>query len=329
MELCSSAIRGVIVAPEGKRLVASDLSNIEGRVLAWLAGETWKLKAFRDFDAGTGHDLYILAYAGSFGMRPEEVSKDNRQIGKVQELALGYEGGVGAFVTFALAYGIDLDAMAEKAWPTLSEEVVRAAAKAWDWAVRAKMTYGLAEQTYMVCDAFKRLWRFAHPETSTLWRELEDAVKDALRRPERAIGVRGKLRIRYEAPWLAVRLPSGRSLLYCQPELRQDNGREVITYMGVNQFNRKWQRLKTYGGKLVENTVQAIARDVLANNMPRVEDDGFEIVLTIHDELVTEAPDDEYHTDERLSQLLATNPSWAPDLPLAAGGFTATRFRKD
>jgi DNA polymerase len=325
MPLCSSAIRGVIVAPPGRQLVVSDLSNIEGRVLAWLAGETWKLDAFRRYDNGTGHDLYVLAYSGSFGIKPEAVTPENRQIGKVQELALGYEGGVGAFVTFALAYNIDLDAMAEKAWGTLPDGVREQAERAWLWALDNKRTHGLSERAYVVCDTFKRLWRSAHQEVAALWRDLDTAVRDALANPKRVYPVKGKLLVRYEAPWLAIKLPSGRSLLYYRAAL---NPQGEITYYGINQFNRRWCRLKTYSGKLTENVVQAIARDILASNMPRVEDAGFEIVLSVHDELVTEAPASPEFTDAQLSELMATCPPWAPDIPLAANGFTAVRYRR-
>ena len=102
-----------------------------------------------------------------------------------------------------------------------------------------------------------------------------------------------------------------------------------ITYMGVNSYSRKWQRLKTYGGKLVENVTQAAARDILAGNMPLIEDAGYSIVLTVHDEVITEAPDTEDFNDKALSALLSTNPEWAPDIPLNAGGFEAYRYRKD
>jgi DNA polymerase len=99
--------------------------------------------------------------------------------------------------------------------------------------------------------------------------------------------------------------------------------------MGVNQYSRKWQRLNTYGGKLFENACQAVARDVMAANMPRIEAAGYEIVLTVHDEVICEAPDTPEFNTEHLSQLLATNPVWAPDMPLAAGGFEDYRYRKD
>ena len=124
MELCSNAIRGVIVAPPGKKLVVADLANIEGRMAAWLAGEAWKLQAFLDYDAGTGPDLYKVAYAKAFNIRPEDVTKPQRQIGKVMELMLQYEGGVGAFLTGAAAYAIDLDAMAQAALPNIPDDVL-------------------------------------------------------------------------------------------------------------------------------------------------------------------------------------------------------------
>ncbi|EPP3887222.1 DNA polymerase, partial [Enterobacter hormaechei] len=119
MELTSSALRGCIMAPEGKKLVVSDLSNIEGRKLAWLACEQWKLDAFREYDEGTGPDLYKLAYARAFNISPDDVDKYQRQIGKVMELGLGFGGGVAAFLTFALVYGLDLDELANAALPNI------------------------------------------------------------------------------------------------------------------------------------------------------------------------------------------------------------------
>lgn len=362
MELTSNVIRGCIVAPPGKKLVIADLSNIEGRVLAWLAGEEWKLKAFADYDAGVGHDLYALAYAKSFGVTPEVVMHNKkhgdgsmRQVGKVMELALGYEGGVGAFVTFAAAYRIDLEAMAEQAFDTLPAHLVEKATDFYGWTIKnKKSTFGLSRKAFITCDTFKRAWREAHEATASLWfAVLKEAVVGAVRQPGVTFLCR-RLRVRRDGNWLRIKLPSGRFLCYPSPQI-DDSG--AFSYMGINQYSRKWSRIKSYGGKLVENITQAVARDVLAANMPKVEQwrpimgdwkneddgttyqapvayegldaDGYRIVLTVHDEVVTEAPNSPEYNAEHLSSLLATNPQWADGLPLAAAGFEALRYRKD
>lgn len=326
MELTSSAIRGAIIAPQGKKLVVADLSNIEGRVLAWLAGEEWKLRAFRDFDEGHGHDLYKLAYAKSFGVSPEAVTKDNRQVGKVQELALGYEGGVGAFLTLAVAYNIDLEAMGEQAIRSIPQPILNEANSALAWTkLNKRSTFGLSDRAWLVCDSFKRAWRYGNPAISSFWKELEDAARGAIMHPGAEYRCR-LLRLRRDGAWLRIRLPSGRSLCYPAPQV-DDGGK--ISYMGVNQYSRKWSRLKTYGGKLAENVTQAASRDVLAANMPGIEAAGYQIVLTVHDEIISEAPNRDEFNSNHLAGLMATNPKWAKGLPLAAAGFEAYRYRKD
>lgn len=326
MELASSAVRGCVQAPQGKKLVVADLSNIEGRALAWLAGEEWKNQAFRDFDAGKGHDLYKLAYAKPFGVSPEDVDKEQRQVGKVQELALGYEGGVGAFLTFAVAYSLDLDAMAQQAIANIDQSVMNEAIRAWEWHKKERRnTFGLKRDTWLVCDSFKRSWRYAHPNISAWWSELKEAAQNALLNPERGFKCR-KVAFIKKGSWLLIKLPSGRFLCYPGARLESD-GR--ISYMGNNQYTRKWERLYTYGGKFAENITQAFSRDVLGHNMPIIESAGYETVLTVHDEVITEAPDLPEFNHEHLSNLLATNPKWATDLPLAAAGFESYRYKKD
>lgn len=326
MELTSSSLRGCIVPSKGKKLVVSDLSNIEGRDQAWLATENWKLQAFRAFDNGTGHDLYKLAYAKSFGIRPDDVDKEQRQVGKVQELALGYEGGVGAFVTFATNYGIDLDTMANEAYDSIPQNIINEANSGLAWMrLNRRPTFGLNDDTWVVCDSFKRMWRYAHPAISSYWEQLGNAVRGAIQRPGQTIQCR-KLKVRRDGAWLRIGLPSGRCLCYPSPQVDEEG---QISYMGINQYSRKWCRIKTYGGKLFENVCQAVARDVMAANMPAIENAGYKILLTVHDEVITEAPDSDEFSEQHLSMLLATNPSWAPDIPLAAGGFEGYRYRKD
>lgn len=339
MGLTSNVIRGSIIVPDGKKLVVSDLSNIEGRVAAWLSGEDWKLQAFRDYDTilgidakgkeiRKGLDLYILAYARSFGVDPADVDKAMRQLGKVQELALAYEGGVGAFVTFTLTYKMELEAIRAAVFAALDlvdPEVVREARNAWEWATKQKRTLGLEKDVYVACDILKRAWRNAHPKTSSYWPELKDAAISAICSPGKTVRAR-RIVLRRDGNWLRVQMPSGRQLCYIAPRV-DDSGQ--ISYMGVNQYTRKWQRVKTYGGKLFENLCQAVARDVLFENMPHVENAGYEILLSIHDELLTEAPDTDDYNADGLSALMATVPGWAEGLPLSAGGFDGYRYRKD
>jgi len=328
MGLTANVVRGSIIVPQGKKLVVADLSNIEGRKAAWLSGEQWKLQAFRDYDAGTGPDLYKLAYARSFGVSVDDVTKDRRQLGKVQELALAYEGGVGAFVTFTMTYKMELDDIRAAVFAALDlvdAEVVRQARNAWDWAVKQKRTLGLPQDVYIACDILKRAWRNAHPETSGYWPELKDAAIQAICSPGKSVRAR-RIVMRRDGNWLRVQMPSGRQLCYIAPRV-DDSGQ--ISYMGVNQYTRKWQRVKTYGGKLFENLCQASARDVLFENLPAVEAAGYEIVLTIHDEDLTEAPDTNRYSAEHLSSLIATVPDWAEGLPLSAAGFDGYRYRKD
>lgn len=326
MEAMSSAIRSVLCAGRGRKLVVSDLSNIEGRMLAWIAGEEWKLQAFRDFDAGIGPDLYKVAYARSFNVAPEDVDKEGRQIGKVQELALGYEGGVGAFVAMAVTYGIDLTELAERARPTIPRQALLDAEEIWQWAKRKGRTMGLEQNVYVVCEALKRLWREAHPATAALWADTETAARCAILNPGKVF-MAGRLAFDRKGAWLRMRLPSGRYLLYPNPKL--EGPQQQIQFAAWNVYKKAWCHEPTYGGKLVENACQASARDVMAYAMPVVEQMGYNIVLTVHDELVTETPDNPDFTSGRLSALLAAGAEWTEGLPLAAAGFETQRYRKD
>lgn len=321
MHLASSAVRGCIVAPKGKKLVVADLANIEGRYAAWLAGEAWKLQAFRDYDVGRGPDLYKLAYANAFNIDPKDVTKDQRQIGKVMELFLQYEGGVGAFITGAASNGIDLDQMAAACKSNIPKHTWAEAADFRKWMLETKKRsgYGLEPDTYIACDALKRLWRAKHPEIVNRWGMLKAAFFEATA----GEFVRLETITRRKA-WVTNEMPSGRCLSY--PGAKVIDG--TFTYLGIDSFSHKWSRLKTHGGKLFENEVQAGARDVLAWAMPRIEEAGYEIVLTVHDEIVTEVPDTPEFNVKTLCELMTQGETWTRGLPLAAEGFETKRYRK-
>lgn len=325
MQLASSAIRGAIVAPPTRKLVVADLSNIEGRVLAWLAGERWKLDAFAAFDRGEGADLYNVAAGSILGKPPEEVTKDERQsYGKVSELALGFGGGVGAYATFAAAYNIDLEDLAENAWENLQPRLVDQAREFLEWSKAQKRPrFGMSDKAFTACDAIKRGWREAHPRTTALWKNLEEAAKRVVDGDVDSVAV-GKLKVLRNKNWLRIVLPSGRSLSY--PSARNDG--KNVSYMGINQYSRQWNRLKAYGGKWAEQTTQATARDVLACGMLGADAAGYDIVLDSHDEILSDVPETNLFTVGELSAIMATNPIWAQGLPLAAAGFEGDRYRK-
>lgn len=326
MESMSSAIRSVLWAAKGRKLVISDLANIEGRKLAWIAGEDWKLDAFRAYDDGTGPDLYKLAYARAFDIAPEDVDKWMRQIGKVLELAMGYQGGVGAFVVMAATYGLDLEELAERARPAIPRRVLLDAEEMWQWAVKKSRTMGLSQNVYVVCEALKVLWRNAHPATVQLWEDTETAARCAILNKGEVFHA-GRLQFDRKGAWLRMRLPSGRYLLYPNPKLV--GPMQQIRFASWNVYKKCWKHETTYGGKLVENACQGSACDIMAYAMPKAEALGFPIVLTVHDELVTEPLNESRYSAELLSETLSSNPPWAEGLPLAAAGFETQRYRKE
>lgn len=308
-ERCAFAVRGTLLAGRGKKLVIADLSNIEGRVLAWLAGEDWKIEAFKEYDKGVGPDLYKVTAGRILNKDPFEVTKTERQNqGKVPELAGGYGGGLGAYRK-----------MGGDTFNAMDDDTIGGIVKAW---------------------------RAAHPATKRLWYDVEGAVRSAVRANRETaytthsplsvvtspgFEVRGLLRVDTakgpdDVDYVRIRLPSGRYLCYRNMHINEDG---QLVYEGINQFTRKWELLETYYGKLVENIVQAIARDVFMSGMRKAEEAGYCVVLRVHDELVCEVPDDPSYTHEGLAEMMSTNPSWSVGLPLSAAGFESYRYRKE
>ena len=374
-KLTASTVRGCIIPAKGKKFVVADYSNVEGRGLAWIAGEKTALMVFK-----AGRDIYCETAGKMFGLDPDCIKanrKDLRQIGKACELGLGYGGGVAAFLQFAKNLGLDLYTMADVMKGTFPDHIWAAAKRGYEYArineakrppkpgkKDERPTYILPKNVWLTCDAIKRMWREAHPKTVAFWAELEDAVLCAIRNPGKAYWAGANVRpdgrkalkiVRTKAKhdptfdeerddpnaagwWLKIELPSGRIMSYpgialsVTTEIDEDTGKKRtstrIKYQGENQTTRQWGFQYTYGGKLTENIVQALCRDILAWSMPGVEAAGYEIVLSVHDELITEVPDTDDYTTEELCALMCDLPIWAKGFPLAAEGDIMYRYRK-
>jgi DNA polymerase len=326
MKVLASCIRSMLIAADGHDLIFPDYSGIEARGNAWLWGEHWKLDAFRAYDAGTGPNVYKLAYAKLFSVPVESVTDDQQQVGKVIDLSSGYGGGVSAFVKMAKTYELDLPKLTTGAYAVLPYDVREEAQSAWGWAVEQKRTLELDQRTYVVCDAFKRLWRGTHPGITAGWRHLENAMISAITNPGQVFPVAGKkLMFKVQGDWLYMRLPSGRRLAYYKPQYDETRGK--ISYMGVDTATRRWCRTETYGGRADENGVQGICRDVLANAKLRLEARKYFPVGSVHDEPVLEVPEGSGSVDEAAAIMCEEEP-WAVGLPLAVKGHRAKRYRK-
>lgn len=318
----SQLIRTAFIARPGTRFIPVDFSAIEARVIAWLAWCEWRLEVFKthgmiyEASAATMFKVPIesIQYKGPDGKKHKGPNYHLRQKGKISELALGYQGGAGALKTMgALEMGLDEDEL----------------------------------------DPIKVTWREANHEIASfdqrnpgLWLKCDRASKEAVgRRTSVTVpvaGGRAKLVFAYESGFMTIKLPSGRKLFYVKPRIEGEDlyreaangGRYMIaragslTYEGLDQKTKQWTRLPTYGGKLVENITQAIARDCLAESMLTLDDEGYDQLFTVHDEDVMEMPYGRGSLEEA-EEIMGRPIDWAPDLPLRGDGFETEYYMKE
>lgn len=289
----SQLIRTAFIPSEGHKFVVADFSAIEARVIAWLAGEQWVNEVF-----ATHGKIYEATASQMFHVPIEKIVKGNpeyslRQKGKVATLALGYQGGTAALIAMGA------------------------------------LNMGLAEEE--LPDIVQRC-RNANPRIRDLWYAVEQAALTTMQTAQPQ-GINGLI-FRYEGElmygqsFLTVQLPSGRKLFYPKPFLKENQfGKMAIHYYTVGQQTKKWEVASTYGGKMTENIVQAIARDCLAETLRRIEQLGLQVVFHVHDEVIIDAPMEV--TAEQICDLMAEPISWAPGLLLKGAGFESSYYMKD
>lgn len=326
-EVLGNCVRGVIVAPPERKLIAVDLSAIEGRGLAWLARDERVVQFYRDYDAGKlSYDSYLLAYSQAFGTDPWTMTKathgKERQIGKPIELGLGYGGGVSAFVTFAMTYHLDISEIADAVYATAEPGRLRTCEDKYEWAKKHRYHAGLPQREFAACEYIKQVWRESRKPTVQFWNDLQQAWEMATMYEGETFTV-GYVKFLRTKQWLRIRLPSGRNLNFLHPQV-SDKG---CSYYGLDRYTRQFGRQFTHGGKMSGWITQAFASDLLRSGLEDIENDDLDTILSVHDEAIVEVDKD--CTVDRVIGHLTRARSWAPGLPLVADGFETTRYRKD
>jgi DNA polymerase bacteriophage-type len=286
-DVAASCLRGLIIPADGHRFIVSDFSQIEARVLAWVAGEAHVLEAF-----ASGKDLYKVAASAIYSVDYSEVTKQQRQIGKVAVLALGYQGGKNAFRKMAETVGLEIE-------EDLAQEIVNK-------------------------------WREKHGNIVSFWARLDHCISGVVSTGK--VAACGCIKAGIRGRFLHLRLPSGRLLAYADPRIEDGvtpwgSPCRRVTFAGVESGAGYWVRHTGYGGLWTENIVQAIARDLLAEAMLRAETIGYTVALTVHDEIVAEVPFGKGSL-EGLNKLMTSLPEWAAGCPVEADGYEARRYRK-
>lgn len=286
-DVLSQLIRTAFIPSQDHRFVVADFSAIEARVIAWLAGERWRMDVFQSHGK-----IYEASAAQMFKVPIETIDKGSplRQKGKIAELALGYGGSKGALMQMgALDMGLTEDEL---------PDLVSA-------------------------------WREANPNIVKLWWGIEAAAIKAVKE-KAVVKMQYGLTFHYTKGILIITLPSGRSLAYVRPRIGVDErfGKEQLTYEGTEQGSKQWGRIPTYGGKLTENIIQAIARDCLAVSMLRLDEAGYRINFHVHDEVILDVPVGTGSMEE-VENIMGKSIDWAPGLPLGADSFETFYYKKD
>ncbi len=278
----SQLVRTSFIASKNKTLLVADFSSIEARVIAWLANEKWRLKIFDD-----NKDIYCASASQMFNVPVEKngVNGHLRQKGKIAELALGYQGGVGALKQMgAIEMGLEEDEL---------QGIVNA-------------------------------WRNSNKAITKLWRDVNNSAKNCIE--NKSVVKTKHLTFIYEKGFMFIKLPSGRMLSYMRAKLVDGDMGSKIVYEGMNQTTKKWEQIETYGGKLVENIVQAIARDCLAETIINLHNKNYKIVMHVHDEVIVEGNKENL---QDILNVMSCPISWADGLKLVGDGFTTDYYMKD